>query len=131
MTKANERFKVMQASEVLVIEPGKSAVKVELQFGKEGKLPELVIAEMYNKEGEWAYTRSQVRLEASKENTKFLIDGLNESYKAASKIKKDTTSKASEVTISKLTDEQKAELLKALLEESKAFESVLTKKVKK
>ena len=131
MAKTNERFKVMQASEVLVLEAGKSAVKVELQFGKEGKLPELVIAEMYNKEGEWAYTRSQVRLEASKENAKFLIDGLNESYKAASKIKKDTTSKASEVTISKLTDEQKAELLKALLEESKAFESALTKKVKK
>lgn len=130
MAKTTERFKVVASSEILVVEAGKSAVKVELQFGKEGKLPELVIAEMYNKDGEWCYTRSQVRMEASKENAKFLIDGINTVYKEASKVKKDAP-KDGAVTISKLTDAEKAALLAELLKEAK-LESVLTsKKVKK
>ena len=131
MTKANERFKVITSSEILVTEANKSAVKVELQFGKDGKLPEIVIAEMYWKDStEWAYTRSQVRLEASKDNAKFLIDGINAAYKEAGKVKKEAKV-SDEVIISKLSDSEKAALLEALLKEARGFESVLTKKVKK
>lgn len=130
MAKASERFKVVVSSDVLVLEAEKSAVKVELQYGKDGKLPEIVIAEMYNKDGEWAYTRSQVRMEASKDNAKFLIDGINAAYKEAGKVKKDVKA-AEEVVISKLSDSEKAALLEALLKEAKGFESILTKSSKK
>ena len=127
MAKATERFKVVTSSEILVTEVNKSAVKVELQYGRDGKLPEIVIAEMYNKEGEWCYTRSQVRLESSKDNAKFLIDGINSAYKESSKVKKDAP-KNSDVTISTMTTEQKAELLKMLLEENATFTNTLLKK---
>jgi len=54
MAKATERFKVITSSDVLVVEAGKSAVKVELQFGKDNQPTELVIAEMYWKDStEW------------------------------------------------------------------------------
>ena len=131
MTKANSnRFKVVAASEVVVLEAGKAALKVELQFGKDNQPPELVIAELYDKDGEWAYTRSQVRVPATKELAKYLIDGINAAYKEAGKVKKEAKV-SDEVIISKLSDAEKAALLEALLKEAKGFESVLTKKVKK
>lgn len=126
MAKATERFKVITSTEVLVLEDGKSAAKVELQYGKDGKLPEIVIAEMYWKDStEWAYTRSQVRLEASKDNAKFLIDGINAAYKESLKVKKDVVETAS-VDVSRLSEEE-AKALEILLKKAQGFDSILTK----
>lgn len=129
MAKATNRFKVVSSSEVVVLESNKSAVKVELQYGKDSQPPELVIAELYDKDGEWAYTRSQVRVPATKELAKYLIDGINSAYKESLKVKKDVKA-SEEVVISKLSDAEKASLLEALLKEAKGFESILTKSKK-
>lgn len=131
MTKANaNRFKVVQSSEAVVLEAGKAALKVELQFGKDNQPPELVIAELYWKDStEWAYTRSQVRIPATKELAKYLIDGVNAAYKESLKVKKDVVETASAVDVSRLSDEE-AKALELLLKKAQGFESVLTKSSK-
>ena len=124
MAKAN-RFKVVQSSDVVVLEAGKAALKVELQFGKDNQPSEIVIAELYNKDGEWAYTRSQVRVPATKELAKYLIDGVNAAYKESLKVKKDVVETASAVDVSRLSEEE-AKALELLLKKAQGFESVLT-----
>ena len=129
MAKATERFKVVVSSEILVTEANKNAVKVELQYGKDGKLPEIVIAEMYWKDStEWAYTKSQVRLEASKENANFLIKGIQDAFKASGKVDKSTTSDVKSFNVNDLSPDEANELLKVLLEKAKATNTVANKK---
>lgn len=131
MAKATNRFKVVSSSELVVLEVGKSALKVELQFGKDNQPPELVVAEMYWKDStEWAYTRSQVRVPATKELAKYLIDGINAAYKESLKVKKDVVETASAVDVSRLSEEE-AKALELLLKKAQGFESVLTKSSKK
>ena len=126
MAKATNRFKVVSSSEVVVLEVGKAALKVELQYGKDSQPPELVIAELYDKDGEWAYTRSQVRVPATKELAKYLIDGINSAYKESLKVKKDVVETASAVDVSRLSEEE-AKALELLLKKAQGFDSVLTK----
>lgn len=131
MTKATERFKVVTSSEILVLEANKSAVKVELQFGKDNQPTELVIAELYDKEGDWAYTRSQVRLPATKENANFLIKGIQDAFKASAKVEKATASEVKSFNVNDLSPDEANELLKVLLEKAKATNTVAKKGGKK
>ena len=131
MAKATERFKVITSSDVLVLESNKSAVKVELQYGKDNQPTELVIAELYWKEGDWAYTRSQVRLSATKENANFLIKGIQDAFKASSKVEKSTSGEVKSFNVNDLSPDEANELLKVLLEKAKATNTVARKGGKK
>jgi stress response protein SCP2 len=49
----SKRFDVVASNKELVVTSEKSAVRVELQHGKDGEPTELVIAELYWKDGTW------------------------------------------------------------------------------
>ena len=132
MAKATERFKVITSSDVMVIESNKAALKVELQYGKDNQPTELVIAEMYWKDStEWAYTKSQVRLSATKENANFLIKGIQDAFKASSKVEKSTSGEVKSFNVNDLSPNEANELLKVLLEKAKATNTVARKGGKK
>lgn len=128
MAKANaNRFKVVQASDIVVLEVGKAALKVELQYGRDNLPPEIVIAEMYLKDAtEWAYTRSQVRVPATKELAKYLIDGVNAAYKESLKVKKDVDTIPAAVDVSRLS-EVEVEALELLLKKAQGFDFTVAK----
>lgn len=98
----------------------KSAITIELQEGKEDSLPEIVIAEMYkNKEDEWAYCKGGIRFETTVDNANYILKGVKAMFEASKEVVKTKKEKAPKVDAKKaiemMTEEEKAELLKALL----------------
>lgn len=116
---ASKRLETQASAEIITLSE-KSALSVELQYGLESKpTAELVIAEKYNAGGEWKYSRTQIRMDCTKENAQKLTDAIAQMYKASAKVKKEP--KAAKVTsaLSALTADEKAELLKVLLADAK------------
>ena len=114
----NKRFEIVASTKEIITEPNKNAIRVELQYGKDGKPTEIVFAELYNKEGAWAYTRSQVRIDCTKENATYLISAVKSLYESSTKVEKKASPKASKAlssAIETMTAEEKAELVKLLL----------------
>lgn len=124
----SKRFNIIASSPVLVIVPGKTAIKVELHYGKDGEPTEIVIAEMYTKDGEWAYTRSQVRVNATLENTKFLLENVKSMFESSKDVKKEPKTTKVEKAISSMTQDEKAALMELLLKDEKPKAAKKTKK---
>lgn len=115
----SKRFEAIAQAKELVIVPEKSAVRVELQYGKEGEPTELVIAEMYWHEGAWKYTRSQVRMTCTKDNVQYVLEACKAMYASAAKVDKKPKASKIETAIDSMTDEEKAALLEMLLGKAK------------
>ena len=115
------RFEIVATSHELVIVDGKTAIRVELQYGKAGEPTELVIAELYVKDGAWAYTRSQVRIPCTTANAKHVLDAVKTMHDASKKVTKtETTSTTTiEKAIAKMSDAEKSALLAALVKTEK------------
>lgn len=115
-----KRFEIVAAAKELVLSE-KAAIRIELQYGQAGKPGELVIADMYIKDGKWSYTRSQVRLECTEANAKYIIDAIGSMYKASTKLVKAETSKASDISaiVSKMSEAERQALLEALAPKAK------------
>lgn len=114
----NKRFEILATTKEIITEPNKSAIRVELQYGKDGKPTELVFAELYNKEGAWAYTRSQVRIECTKENAEHVMKATKALYESSTKVEKKASPKASKdltTAIETMTDDEKSALVALLL----------------
>ena len=125
----SKRFETVASTPEIIITPEKSALRVELQYGKQNAAPELVLAEMYFAAGTWKYTRSQIRLEVSKENVKALLENVKAMYESSTKVVKET--KAEKTTdvlaaLAKMSDSEKAAILAALASSAKAPETPKT-----
>lgn len=117
----SKRFEIVASTKELVTADGKNAIRVELQYGKEGQPTELVIAELYNKEGKWAYTRSQVRIDCTHANVSHVLTAAKEMFETSKKVEKKASAKKTDITsaIAAMTDEERAALLKALVDGAK------------
>lgn len=111
----SKRFEIVASTAELITEPEKNAVRIELQYGKAGKPTELVFAELYNKEGKWNYTRSQVRIECTAENANYILKAVKALYDSSAKVEKKAEEPKAGLDVSKMSDAQKAELLAQLL----------------
>jgi hypothetical protein len=67
-------------------------------------------------------------LSATKENANFLIKGIQDAFKASSKVDKSTTSDVKSFNVNDLSPDEANELLKVLLEKAKATNTVANKK---
>lgn len=114
----SKRFEIMATSTELVLEKEKSAIRIELQYGKAGQPTELVIAEMYNKEGKWSYGHGQVRIPCTTDNATYVLKAVKAMYDSSAKVEKKAETPKT-LDVDKLTDEQKALLLEALLKSAK------------
>lgn len=92
------RFTKLSKTTAIEIEKEKSAFIVELQEGN--TVPEIVINEMYYKDGEYKYCRGGVRIPYNADIIKTFMKDFNEVYALAKTIKP----KASEVKTTKITD---------------------------
>ena len=124
---ASKRFEIMASGTELVTVAEKTAIRIELQYGKNGDVTEIVIAELYRKDDEWAYTRSQVRIPCTTANAKYLLETTKAMYDSSTKVVKKETSKV-ETAVDKMSDTQKAELLAALLASEKPAAKAKAKK---
>ena len=125
----SKRFETVASTPEIILVPEKSALRIELQYGKQNAAPELVLAEMYFAAGTWKYTRSQIRLEVSKENVKSLLENVKAMYESSTKVVKEV--KAEKTTdviaaLSKMTDAEKAAILSALASSAKSPETPKT-----
>lgn len=117
----SKRFEIVASTKELVLEANKTAVRIELQYGKDGAPTEIVIAELYQKDGAWAYTRSQVRIPCTKENASHVLTSVKAVYESSTKVEK-KAAKASKIedAIDSMTDDEKAALLEMLIGKAKA-----------
>ena len=117
----SKRFEIVASTKELVPLDGKNAIRIELQYGKDGEPTELVIAELYSKDGKWSYTRSQVRIDCTKANIQHVLTCTKEMYESSLKVEKKATAKTDKLAsaIGTMSDEDKAALLKILLGDAK------------
>lgn len=112
----SKRFETVASTTELVLEKEKSAIRIELQYGKAGKATELVIAELYWKENKWNYTRSQVRIDCTKENAEHVLKAVKAMYDSSLKVEKKPAKDG--LDLDSMSDAEKAVLLAALLKMS-------------
>ena len=119
----SKRFEIMAVNTEHVIEDGKSAIRIELQYGKAGQPTELVIAEMYSKDGKWAYGHGQVRVPCTADIATYVLKSTKAMYDSSLKVEKKVeapkTLDISSLDLNSLTDEQRANLVAAILGSSK------------
>ena len=116
----SKRFEIVASTKELVLEANKTAVRIELQYGKDGAPTEIVIAELYQKDGAWAYTRSQVRIPCTKENASHVLTSVKAVYESSTKVEKKAKASKLEDAIDSMTDDEKAALLEMLVGKAKA-----------
>ena len=115
-----KRFDVVASNNELVVTEDKTAIRIELQYGKDGEPTELVIAELYRKDDTWAYTRSQVRVNCTTDNCKYLLESIKSMHEASKKVVKTEKTSKVEKAIDTMTVEERLALIKALTESVKA-----------
>ncbi len=117
----SKRFEIVASTKELISADGKNAIRIELQYGKEGAPTEIVIAELYQKDGAWSYTRSQVRIECTASNAKHVLESVKAMYDSSAKVEKKATAKVDKLTaaLETMSDEDKNKLLAVLLGKAK------------
>lgn len=117
----SKRFEIVASTKELVTADGKNAIRIELQYGKDGQPTEIVIAELYQKDGAWSYTRSQVRIDCTKDNAQHMLTSIKSMYESSLKVEKKATVKVDKLTseIDKMSDEDKNKLLALLIGKAK------------
>jgi len=129
----SKRFEVIASTKELTSADGKNAVRIELQYGKDGAPTELVIAELYQKDGKWAYTRSQVRIECTAPNVQHVLTCSKEMYESSKKVEKKASTKVDKLTsaIETMSDDEKNKLLALLIGKAKEESTPTVSKTEK